>query len=92
MDLSLLENVIRVGQMLDTRARDFRNEREWEEYLLGNGIAPENDLSYKPINRPPDTMQVWDTGGSRFREKYVRKYLVIPREFAEKALILKGIP
>ena len=87
-----LENVSRVGQMLDARARDFGNEREWEDYLLENGISPENDFPYKLLKRPPDTMLVWDTGGARFRERHVRKYLVVPREIAEKALVLKGMP
>lgn len=101
IELDRLENKVAIGDMIRRRARHFANEQEWENYLASHGIGVETDFAYVSKKITPEKMQIWDVGWNDQRlaawrarpgSDYIRKYLILPREFVEKALVLTELP
>lgn len=92
IDLNKLENVIKLDTLLNQKARLFENEQDWESYLKNQGIIIKCEGGR--IERPENTMQMWNAFWNIKKKRLVRdrKYLIIPRDFAEKALILLILP
>lgn len=55
IDLIELKNIDAIGNLIARRARQFQDEREWEDYLASQGIGIEIDHAFVGLKRPPET-------------------------------------